>query len=280
MRMLVLFFVLLAFPAFAETLKVATWNLNWLTLLPAGDPALPADAPGQGTKDWGRLRAYAATLDADVVALQEVDGPEAARRVFPDDQLFFTQDHVVQRVGIAVRPGLHAVQNPDLVGLVLYPDARFPLRSGADVTLDWQAGVLRLLAVHLKSGCSRDPFASSRPACPQLRLQTAVLQGWIAQRQREGVPFLILGDFNRDMDSPEEMWTALSSTAPLLRATAGRGNPCWGGENFIDHIIAGGAARTWLQPQTLRVLVYHEQGEEWREGLSDHCPVSVRLSLP
>jgi hypothetical protein len=48
----------------------------------------------------------------------------------------------------------------------------------------------------------------------------------------------------------------------------------------VDHIIAGGAARGWMQADSLRVLVYREQGRDWRERLSDHCPVSVRFRLP
>ena len=40
--------LLLAVPAAAAELKVATWNLEWLTLRPAGDPALPRHAPAPG----------------------------------------------------------------------------------------------------------------------------------------------------------------------------------------------------------------------------------------
>ena len=67
----------------------------------------------------------------------------------------------------------------------------------------------------------------------------------------------------------------------LARATEGHSDPCWG-ENgdFIDHILAGGAARAWMQPATLRVLVYRETDPALKERLSDHCPVSVRFDLP
>ena len=66
----------------------------------------------------------------------------------------------------------------------------------------------------------------------------------------------------------------------MARATEGRASPCWGGEAFIDHIVLGNAARDWLLPGTLRVLTYREAGTEWKQRLSDHCPVSVRLRLP
>ena len=103
----------------------------------------------------------------------------------------------------------------------------------------------------------------------------------MAQRRAEGVPFALLGDFNRWMEPGDAFYAALQQGGGLLRrATEGRSSPCWGGGGFIDHIIAGGAARGWMRPETLLVLVYRETGEEWRQSLSDHCPVSVRFVLP
>jgi endonuclease/exonuclease/phosphatase family metal-dependent hydrolase len=279
--LLLLLLLALAGGADAAELKLATWNLEWLTLRPQGDPVLPENVVPKREEDRALLRRYALLLDADVVALQEVDGPEAAAEVFPPDRyaLFFTHDQVVQRTGFAVRRGLVVRQNPDLVGLDVDPAARFRLRSGADITLELPGGRLRLLDVHLKSGCHDQPFRNPGRPCATLRRQIAPLQGWIAQRSEEGVPFVLMGDFNRRMDRHDELIEQLNQAAPLLRATEGRGTPCWGGNSFIDHILAGGAARGWLEPNSLRVLVYRE-GEDAKERLSDHCPVSVRLRLP
>jgi endonuclease/exonuclease/phosphatase family metal-dependent hydrolase len=94
------------------------------------------------------------------------------------------------------------------------------------------------------------------------------------------VPFVLMGDFNRWMDGRDAFFAAMQEAAPLIRATERRSSPCWGGGGFVDHIIAGGAARGWMRTDTLRVLVYRETGEEWRTRLSDHCPVSVRFRLP
>ncbi len=275
--------LLLSVPfARAADLKVATWNMEWLTLRPAGDPALPDDVQPKDGTDRAILRQYADQLNADVVAIQEVDGPEVAATIFPRDRytLFFTHDSVVQRVGVAVRNGIKVHQNPDLVGLDVIPGARFHLRSGADLTLDLPSGPVRLLAVHLKTGCQRDPLDRTRRLqCATLRSQAVVLQGWIAERRREGVPFILLGDFNRWMDSSDGLLADLQAAAPLARATEGHDSPCWGGEHFIDHILAGGAAGGWLDATSLRVLVYRE-GPDRKEHLSDHCPVSARFHLP
>ncbi len=275
-------FLLLGGVAQGAELKVATWNLNWLTSRTDGDPALPADVHPKLPADIAALRRYAAALDADVVALQEVDGPGIAAALFPPDRytLYFTGDQVIQRVGFAVRRGIAAHLNPDLTALDIYPDAHFHLRSGADLTLELPGGKLRLLDVHLKTGCHFDPLATSqRPQCATMRQQVVVLQHWIAQRRAEGVPFVLIGDFNRVMDAEDGVLAALQSSGPLARATEGHDSPCWGGGHFIDHILAGGPARSWLDPASLRVLVYRET-VAMRDHLSDHCPVSARLHLP
>ena len=279
--------LLLTGGAQAAELRVATWNLEWLTARRAGDPALPENVRPKRPEDIDALRRYALTLDADVIAFQEVDGPEMAVQVFPAERyaIVITADDVVQRVGFAVRHGIPMRHNPDLAGLDVLPGAAHRLRSGADITLDLPGARLRLLAVHLKSGCSRDRLSGAHGAslsrtCETLRRQIAPLQGWIAQRREEGVPFVLLGDFNRQMDGPDELLAAFARTAPLARATEGRASPCWGGGSFIDHILAGGAARSWMVPDSLRVMVYRETSDAAREQLSDHCPVSVRFRLP
>jgi endonuclease/exonuclease/phosphatase family metal-dependent hydrolase len=277
------FFLALLIPAtaHAEDIKVATWNLNWLTLRAHSAAGLPSDVKTREPEDFDRLAHYAEELNADVIAIQEVDGWDPAAKLFPRDRytIQMTHDHVVQRVGIVVRRGLHFDRNPDVTAID--PNPALHLRSGADLTLHLHAGDLRLLAVHLKTGCPDQPLdRSKRRPCVELRDQIAPLQAWIAARQAERVAFLVLGDFNRRMEPPDQFILALRKAAPMTRVTEGRSSPCWGNEAFIDHILTGGAARNWLVPDSLRVLTYREQGHEWQERLSDHCAVSIRLAVP
>jgi hypothetical protein len=57
-------------------------------------------------------------------------------------------------------------------------------------------------------------------------------------------------------------------------------SPCWRGENFTDHILAGGAASNWMQTDTLRMMIYRETEPAMKERLSDHCPIPVRFLMP
>ncbi len=275
-------------PAAARSLKIVTWNLNWLTLRPQGDPILPEDVHVRAPGDFARLRQYADFLNPDVAAIEEVDGPEAAARVFSPERyaVHMTHDRAVQRVGIAIRRGIDFTANPDVTGLDLDPDAKFPLRSGADVTLDLPGGPLRVLAVHLKSGCWERSLATHLRACADLREQLPPLEAWVAARQAEGVAFLVLGDFNRHLFSGESTATdpffaALEQSAPLTAANPGVASTCWGEKRgFIDHILAGGPARGWIDPASFSTLLYAETDPAWKDRLSDHCPVSVMLNAP
>ena len=274
---LILLALLVPLRAVANELKIATWNLDWLTTRSTGDPHLPADVTPRADEDFARLARYAQQLNADVVAIQEVDGFPAASKIFPRElySIHMTRDHVIQKVGLVVRRKLRYDINPDVTAL-----GDHHLRSGADITLHLGASDLRVLAVHLKKGCRDVPLAKARThVCEELRDQVPVLSDWITARQQDGVPFLVLGDFNRWMDGRDSLLADLRKAAPLVRATEGHSSPCWGGENFIDHILAGGAAARWMRPDTLRVMTYNED-QSWKDRLSDHCPVSVRLALP
>jgi len=272
---LCLLVALLAAPASARELKLTTWNLNWLTLRPAGAPGVPADIRPREAEDFDRLRAYALELDADVVGVQEVDSYDVLRMVFPRDRyvLHLTRDRLTQKVGVAIRRGLRHDVHPDVP---LAADPGTWVRSALDVTLT-ETG-LRLLVVHLKQGC-RDPRQdrSGGRDCAILHGQAQPLIAWIAERQAASVPFVVLGDFNRWMDRRDRFLDSLRVAAPLTRATEGFANPCWGKAAFIDHILLGGGAQAWIVPNSLAVLRYREAGDGWKERISDHCPVSVRL---
>ncbi|WP_237215250.1 endonuclease/exonuclease/phosphatase family protein [Falsiroseomonas oryziterrae] len=286
-RLLVLALLLLAAPAQATEIKLATWNIAWLTLKPTGHPDLPRDIRARVPEDFRLLQAYATRLNADIVALQEIDGEAAAARVFDPATYVFhlTDEDDVQRPGFAVRRTLRIIRHPDLAELDTRARARRSLRRGADITVEAPGGArIRLLSVHLDAGCREDALDRNLPQCEDLTRQAAIIARWAEARRREGVAFAILGDFNRRMPARDDFLRMLESDPPLARPTAGFSSPCWadarGGRPMVSHILLGGPARDWLRPDSLAVMVYAERDRSFRERLSDHCPVSVRLRLP
>jgi endonuclease/exonuclease/phosphatase family metal-dependent hydrolase len=144
---------------------------------------------------------------------------------------------------------------------------------------------LRLLSVHLNAGCRDEPLLQSPPPdCEGIAQQARIIAGWVEARRREGVAFAVLGDFNRRISTRDDLLRIVEAGTPLARPTAGFSSPCWsdarGGRPFVSHILPGGPAAQWVVPESMNVLVYAERDRSYRERLSDHCPVSIRLRLP
>ncbi len=158
-------------------------------------------------------------------------------------------------------------------------DGGRPVRWGIDVMLKG-AQALRLLNVHLKSGCAAG-FKADDEDCPPLMEQVPIIKSWIEARERAGEAFAILGDFNRRL-KPEDMevWQAWNADGGLhIAALEGGGGPRGPGCNdgryadFIDHIVLSARAfQRW--DKAFSELVYDERGDAMP---SDHCPIAVTI---
>lgn len=271
-------------PTAGPSLKLASWNMEHL-----------AESNGSGCRprtdaDYVAMRAYVADLGADVIAIQEIESKAAAERVF--DPALYTvviEDRVgtnrggfcrgregltinAQRTGFAVRKGIPFDRQPDFTAVqVGNPD----LRSGVDLIVRPRRGEpIRVLSVHLKSGCSS---GDRNEACPVLFEQVPVMEQWIDARASEGVRFAVLGDFNRRLAMPADaVWADWDDASPAnadlalaSRDQSARCNPRY--RDFIDFIVLDRRATAGLRG--------FEEGTFEGEGLSDHCAVAARLSL-
>ncbi len=262
----------------------------------------PRDAPRNGARrsvpcdvahehsrsheDIAALRRHAKSLDADVIALQEVDGLEAAKLLFPDHEFCFSGRIAVQNNGIAIRRGLPFRCGPDLSELSLADD----VRRGVEIRLfPGTPREIALLSVHLKSGCSRDRLDSARPACGELMRQVPVLERWIDARAAENIPFGVLGDFNRDLRrEPVEssLWLDIDDGDPpgadLVNTSEGRAfENCMPSQTFsgyIDYIILGRDLAHRMVSDSFGRALYRPR-DALRRKLSDHCPVFIRLRV-
>jgi exonuclease III len=267
----------------SKPLKIASWNLEHL-----------AESDGLGCRprteaDYAALRGYADQLDADVIAFEEVENAAAAARVFAPDRYtivmskrppsgrhgFCRRDATDgptirdQKVGFAIRKGVAFTRNPDLSELAIgNPD----LRWGVDITLG-RSQPLRVLALHLKSGCSA---GAEREPCPVLFDQVPVLQRWISARHAEGVPFVMLGDWNRRLALADDVvWNRVNESVALLDSAEGKGATCVQRyPDFIDHIVLDPAAAALRVPGSFSEFTY---GVAEDQHPSDHCPVTLMM---
>ena len=273
-------------PCHADTsLRMATWNIAHLY----NSYTDRYRAYARTDDDFARLKEYADQLDADIIALQEVENAGVARRVFGMDyDFFFSTRNNAQKVGFAIRKGLIPYSTAsDYTPLGL---DRSALRYGLDLTLTLNGQRLRLLNVHLKSFCHAKPLTSKTHHCARLSQQVAPLEAWIDARVRAQEPLIVLGDFNRRFDAEgtqnngQWMWPIISDENPpqqhLHRVTQNRQSTCWSGQYpaFIDHIILDDRSVKWLQPNSFRQIVYTDP-RVLQKKLSDHCPISIDLHI-
>ena len=304
-------------PLESVTLKLATWNLEWF-LTPATFHALQPDCTRQegahrhrprsipcdvaaslerSAGDIAGMARYARALDADVVALEEVDGVNAARQLFPRHEFCFTGAAAVQNTGFAIRRGLPFRCGADLLALSLGDTVR---RGATLVLYPDSRRELHLLAVHLKSGCSRQPLDAPAIPCERLARQAPGLRNWLRAQAAAGHRYALLGDFNRDLLAETRsaaagagtgLWARMASgddadplrnTAPLVNTAEHQPfHNCYTGQThsgYIDYILLAPALAGALVPGSFQRLTYSAP-DAWRLKLSDHCPVAIRLRL-
>ncbi len=296
------------------SIKLATWNLEWLIAPPAfrslrescvpqgTSPGgrhrfIPCDvAVGQerASQDYAALARYAKRLDADVIAIEEVDGAAAAQLVFKGYHFCFTSRDAVQNTGFAIRFGMPYSCGADFFPLSLGDSVR---RGAQLVLFPGDAREIHLLAIHLKSGCPRGPLDSGRSECTTLARQVPILEDWIDRQAASGHPFAVLGDFNRDLLN--ESGPALSETGAQrnVYAELDDGDPpaadltnaaenqpftnCSAAQNFngyIDNILLSKTLETRRLPGSFERVTYATRDALQRK-LSDHCPVALRIRL-
>lgn len=294
--------------------RIGSWNVEYL-MTPATHLALRDNCAQNGgmvggddrtlpcaitkreprtSADYTSLRSYATQLKADIVALQEVDGPDAAAQVFPGYDYCFSSRGHTQKNGFAIRRGLPFRCEPEYDALSLDNAVR---RGVVATFFPGTVNEFRLMSVHLKSGCPAGPLTAEGRNCELLSRQVAPLEAWIDAEAAAGHRFGVLGDFNRrftvekgpardeqgrQLNVYKEIDDGEPKAAKLTNITGQRKfTPCTKDSEYreyIDNILLGrDLAQTVLKKSFVRVTFNDEDAKtHW---LSDHCPVGIELSL-
>ena len=281
------------FPDHHHVIRIATWNLEHL------DDEIGAGCVTRDQADYDAIAAQIQNIDPDIVAFQEVENKAATHRVFPATDWWVEVSnrpepaqpprecrdisgkylgHLATGFAIRKRDGMVYVRHPDLESLGGDPSSF--QRWGTDITVTLGDLSLRLLSVHLKSGCwsSREDESNSswtKASCSTLKDQIPELRRWADLREQEGIAFGILGDFNRRFAvQDDQAWEMLSpGSSPLQLLTADITYDCAPRfTEFIDHIVLDADAAALLVPNSTR---------EWLRNTlhPDHCAVSADLQM-
>ena len=160
-----------------------------------------------GGREWARRKGVPAGM-ADEMSARPPTGKSARCRERPSSRL----GHLA--TAFAVRRGISYRRNSDYRALGFRNPSQ---RWGVDMTVRQDGRQLRLLSVHLISGCwgaRQDANAKRRRICDTLHDQIRHLKSWADARRSEGTPFVILGDFNRHWPWSDWRAAAIAARAP------------------------------------------------------------------
>lgn len=182
-------------------------------------------------------------LQADVIAFQEVTGPQALRELLGKGYEVCGYDsHKVQRVAFAWKaslgPGRCEVHWPLALPAAPLKDQ---VRPGLALSLSHEGRKITFMTVHLKSSCvspiddraaeGRGQLEGEDGHCKVLQAQVEPLEAWLEQEARNADALVILGDFNRNLaheaseplDRPtrvngriRNLWRELNDGSPAL----------------------------------------------------------------
>lgn len=245
----------------AAEMKIASWNIQTLTI--PGEKVFADQKPSElrSEADFGRLSKVRDSLNADIYVLQEVSSLRALAKIFPQpdwticisgqysaDQQKLGPEYAPakiagieplcaskstddlpdpiagelrrQYVAIAVRngSGMAVKEVADIPDISVPFDDRGDnggvavirsIRWGLSVLVGDDNSSLRLLGVHLKTGCftgyiskwtSNAKWVHDDTAdhpCQTYGRQLPGLKSWIDSASKAQIPFAIIGDFNR-----------------------------------------------------------------------------------
>lgn len=267
-------------PPAPGTLRIGTWNLEWLGIDDRGG------LPPRDADDYAKIGAKVRELGVAVLAVQEIGGEAPLQKLAaaagpgwgyvlgttggiegkPQNIGFLYDGNVVDIVGVEQLSQLPR----ELEGLPIFN--RVPLTACFRVRAT--GFDFRAITVHLKAGQKAQDEQKRR-------LESATLHDWIAGLEKdpkEDQDIVLLGDCNSTYGAaPQQEFEKGGTLQYVLQPTA---TPTI--QHFPEPIdqIATGPGFAELQRTTY--VVHDDLGgltkEAWRKTYSDHYPVTIEIN--
>ncbi|OEF23203.1 endonuclease/exonuclease/phosphatase family protein [Vibrio rumoiensis] len=274
----------------ADSLKVTTWNMEWLTIRPvASIPESRRDG-----QDFSLLNSKIQNINPDILAFQEVDSKAAIQkvvgpfyRIYLSDRSFSSNkdqqfSDINQYTGFAISSRFKVTDPRDLE---LTKNSKLRFASYVVLNRIGEPDV-HLLSVHLKQGCVGQK--TKKTACTQVLQQAKELNQWMTKRLTNNDAFIVMGDFNHNLSFHNDwLWQVLKkgiekqvelvteTTPALCQVQSNKDKNEWYRyPRLIDHIIISKPSRG---QQGEQVLFTRE--EALHHHLSDHCPVVSHVDV-
>lgn len=273
--------------ASANSLRVVTWNTEHLA---AHDGA---GCKARDTESYSQMRQYAQSLDADIVALQEVGSFAAVERIFPASQWQIIMSSRTDSPSYTCRENKLAstqqkvafvVKKPILIKrvnhLTEFANAKVGAREAIHLQIDHQGKNLNLLNVHLKSGCFVENYKNStKSSCLVFKKQADYLQTYLYKQNLAKDYWLVLGDFNHHLAKKgnrlrQELLSLSTSQQNLSIATDNLKSCHPKYPDPIDHMVLSKPLKQALTPSSVR---FHHYDSPLM--LSDHCALTGQFNL-
>ncbi|KTG21289.1 hypothetical protein AUR67_06805 [Pseudoalteromonas sp. XI10] len=284
---LLLFAALNSNLANAKSLRVASWNTEHLAAHNG------AGCKARDTESYTQMRQYAQSLDADIIALQEVGSLAAVERVFPasqwqiimssrtdspsytcrENKLASTQQKVafVVKKSILIKGVNHLTE---------FADAKVGAREAIHLQIDHEGKNINLLNVHLKSGCFVENYkTSTKSSCVVFKQQAEYLQTYLYKQNLAKDYWLVLGDFNHHLAKEENRFRqdllSLSTSQQNLNIATDNLQSCHPKyPDPIDHMVLSKPLEQALTPSSVH---FHHYDSPLM--LSDHCALTGQFNL-
>ncbi|MDA9558096.1 endonuclease/exonuclease/phosphatase family protein [Vibrio sp.] len=271
------------------SLTISTWNIEWLS-------SENKKAPVKRTpEDIEALHQIVNGLNADIIALQEINDIAAAQAVFGERYEIILSDRstkkyadlqfkeINQYTGFAIKKGIPISDPTD----VIFPHSKSKLRFGAYITLyPNTAHEVHVLSIHFKAGCT-GAFRNKR-SCRILKDQGRSLSDWMISKEKKQQQYVVLGDFNhnlsyngdwlwkditRPIQAKPNLMTKKTLSNCLIRSNK-KSDKTHKFRYVIDHIITSPTIRSQNATQQL-----YDKAAVLAFKLSDHCPVQGGITL-